>query len=249
MFELFIVQPLYSLFVLLLSLIPGGDVGVAIILLTLIVRLVFYPAFSESIRTQLVMQRIQGKLDEIKKEYEKDAAERARRTMEVMRENKVRPFSSLITLVIQLVVFIGLYTVFLKEGLPTLDVHLIYSFVPLPDAVNLHFLGFLDLMTKHVILLALLVGGLQYLQGKLLFMRMEKSRTEFSVKKEGPEAAATELQHKMQRFMMLYLLPVLLVGFSYSFTAAAGVYFAANSVFSILQELHIGRKLSVSVAR
>ena len=108
MFELFIVKPLYNLFVFLLSLIPHGDAGLAIILLTVLVRLLFYPAFSGSIRTQLAMQKIQGEIDALKKKFEKDPTERARRTMELMREHKVRPFASLGGLVIQLVVFIGL---------------------------------------------------------------------------------------------------------------------------------------------
>lgn len=244
MFEFLIVKPLYNLFVFLLAFIPGGDVGIAIILLTLLVRLAFFPAFSESIRTQIVMQKIQGQLNEIKKKYEKDAAERARRTMEVMRENKVRPFASIGTLIIQLVVFIGLYSVFLKEGLPALHTELLYSLTPLPSLVDIHFFGFLDLTARGIIPLAILVGGLQYLQGRLLFMRMQKSQAEApSVEKQTPEELAAAMQQKIQKFMMLYLLPLMLLGFAYTFTAAAGIYFAANSVFSILQELYIARKL------
>lgn len=239
MFELLIVKPLYNLFVFLLSSIPGGDAGVAIILLTVFVRLLFYPAFSGSIRTQLAMQKIQGEVDALKKRYEKDPAEKARRTMELMRENKVRPFASLGGLVIQLVVFIGLYTVLLREGLPAIEERLLYSFTPLPSSVDTAFL-LLDLTARGSVVLAILVAALQFLQGKLLFMRMKQPEASAS---QTPEAAAAALQRSMQKGMMLYMLPLMLGGFTYAFPAATGIYFATNSAFSILQELYIARNM------
>lgn len=244
MFELIIVKPLYNLFVFLLSIIPEGDAGIAIILLTVLVRLVFYPAFSGSIRTQLAMQKIQGELDAIKKKFEKDPTERARRTMELMRENKVRPFASIGGLVIQLVVFIGLYTVLLREGLPAIEERLLYTFTPVPSSVDTAFL-FLDLTVRGSIVLAVFVAGLQFLQGKLLFTRLKQPE---SPGPQTPEAAAAALQRSMQKGMMLYLLPLMLGGFTYAFPAATGIYFATNSAFSILQELYIARNMNRSAA-
>lgn len=173
MFELLIVQPLYNLLVFLLAVIPGGNLGVAIILLTVIVRFAFYPAFSGSIRTQLAMQKIQPELDAIKKKFANNAQERARRTMELMREHKIRPFASLGGLVIQLVVFIGLYMALLREGLPAIEERLLYTFVSVPEGVDIMFLIW-DLTLRGGIILAVIVGAMQYLQGRLLFMRMKQ---------------------------------------------------------------------------
>ncbi|HEY4511032.1 MAG TPA: YidC/Oxa1 family membrane protein insertase [Candidatus Paceibacterota bacterium] len=247
MFELFIVEPLYNLLVFLLYVIPGGDAGAAIILLTILVRCAFFPAFSGSIRTQLAMQKIQGELDALKKKFEKDPQEKARRTMELMRANNVRPFASIGGLVVQLIVFIGLYTVLLQEGLPSIEQALLYPFTPLPSVVDVSFL-WLDLTVKGSIILALLVAGLQFLQGKLLFTRMKQPEKTTGAA-QSPEEAAAALQRGMQKGMMLYLLPVMLGGFTYAFPAATGIYFATNSVFSIVQELYIARKMNFSVAR
>ena len=67
MFETFFIQPIYNGFIFLIGVMPQGDVGLAIIALTIVVRAVFYPAFTASIRTQGGMQAIQGPLDEKKK--------------------------------------------------------------------------------------------------------------------------------------------------------------------------------------
>lgn len=72
MFETLLIQPIYNVFVYLIGIMPGGDVGFAIILLTLLMRILFYPAFTASIRTQMGMQAIQGDVDEINTKYKDD---------------------------------------------------------------------------------------------------------------------------------------------------------------------------------
>ena len=69
MFETILIAPLYNAFIFLIGIMPGGSVGLAIIAMTIVVRAVFYPAFSASIRTQMAMAAIQGDLDEINKKY------------------------------------------------------------------------------------------------------------------------------------------------------------------------------------
>ena len=105
MFETFLVQPIYNGFIYLIGIMPQGDVGLAIIALTILIRAVFYPAFTAQIRTQIGMQAIQGPLDEINKKYKDNSQVRTERTMALFRENKVRPFSSFLVLFIQLPVF------------------------------------------------------------------------------------------------------------------------------------------------
>ena len=65
MFRTYLIEPLYNMFIYLIGIMPGGDVGLAIIALTLMVRILFYPAFAASIRTQMGMQAIQSDVDEI----------------------------------------------------------------------------------------------------------------------------------------------------------------------------------------
>ena len=100
MFTTYLVQPIYNIFIYLIGLMPYGDVGFAIIALTLFVRVIFYPAFSSSIRTQIGMQAVQGEIDEINTTYKDDATERGKRTMELLKKNKIRPFSSFLAITI-----------------------------------------------------------------------------------------------------------------------------------------------------
>src|SRR5689334_16445665 len=108
MFETILIQPLYNGFIYLVDISPGGDVGLAIIILTVLVRAVFYPAFAASIRTQMGMQAAQAEIDEINKKYKDDSAERARQTMALYKEKKIRPFAGFIALLVQLPIFIAL---------------------------------------------------------------------------------------------------------------------------------------------
>ncbi|MDO8518455.1 MAG: membrane protein insertase YidC, partial [bacterium] len=130
MFTTFLTQPIYNGFVFLIGVMPQGDVGLAIIALTLVIRIIFYPAFTSSIRTQMGMQQVQGQLDEVNKKYKNDKDARARATMQLFKDNNVKPFSGFLALLVQIPVFIALYFAFFNQGLPTIATELLYSFVP-----------------------------------------------------------------------------------------------------------------------
>jgi YidC/Oxa1 family membrane protein insertase len=233
-FTTFLIQPLYNAFIYLIG-VMGGDVGLAIIAMTLVIRAVFYPIFSASIRTQMGMQKVQGELDEINKKYKDDADERARRTMELFKQHKVRPFAGLLGLVVQIPIFIALYYAFFREGLPHIAANLLYSFVAAPTAVNTHFLGLLNLLAAHNVALGMFVGFLQWAVVKLSLGR-------------APAPSATQPADKaqaqrMQQQMMLYAMPVLYAVITYTLPAAAGLYFAATNIISLGQEWLIRREL------
>ncbi len=233
MFETYLIQPIYNVFVYLIGIMPNGDVGLAIIALTLIVRAIFYPAFASNIRTQIGMQAIQGDMDDINTTYKDNPTERSRRTMELLRKNKVRPFSSILALVIQLPILFALYQAFFKEGLPNIATRLLYHFVEAPKMVNMEFFGLIQLGNSHNIVLAVVVAGLQY--GVMWFsVARVKSTT-----KTTPEK---EVAQRTQQQLMLYFLPGLMGVIAYSFPAAAGLYFAVSNLVSLGQEWIIRRK-------
>lgn len=227
MFETFLTQPIYNGFIYLIGIMPGGDVGLAIILLTLLMRILFYPAFTSSIRTQMGMQAVQGELGEINKKYKDNAEERARRTMALFKEHNVRPFSGFLAILVQIPVFIALYFAFFKETLPTIATDLLYPFVHAPMVIDTMFLGFVNLLVPHNIILSILVGGLQYLVVHLSMAR---------IKQPASTEPEKEFAQKMQKNLMLYFLPALMVIVSYSLPAAAGLYFATSNLLSLGQE-------------
>lgn len=235
MFETYLIKPLYNGFVYLIGVMPGGDVGFAIIALTLIVRLVFYPAFAASIRTQIGMQAVQPELDLINKKYKDNTEERARQTLALYKEKNIRPFAGILALLVQLPVFIALYFALFKEGLPNIAVNFLYPFVAVPQTVNVHFLGIVDLTAAHNIVLSIIVAGLQYL---VAYITMARSKPALDAMPKERQVA-----HKMQQNMMLYMLPTVIAFVAYTLPAAVGLYFAATNIISIGQELLMRRQL------
>ncbi len=240
MFQTLLIQPIYNAFIYLIDFMPGGDVGFAIIALTLVIRIVFYPAFASSIRTQMGMQAIQGEVDVINKEYKNNPEERAKRTMALFTKHKVRPLSGFLALLVQLPVFIALYYAFFREGLPKVATNLLYSFVPEPHTINVVFLGVVDLLSKHNILLTVVVFSLQFAVAYVSLLRVKK------VSKSAALSPEKESAQRLQQQMMLYFLPVLIGVISYSLPAAVGIYFCAGNVVSLGQEWVIRRQLEAA---
>jgi YidC/Oxa1 family membrane protein insertase len=235
MFETLLIKPLYNAFIYLIGIMPGGDVGFAIIVMTLIVRAVFYPAFAASIRTQMGMQAAQAELDEINRKYKDNAEEKARQTLELYKKKEIRPFAGIIALLVQVPIFIALYFALFREGLPHVAENLLYPFIHVPQAINLDFLGVLNLLTPHNIILSVIVGGLQYLVAYLSTARAKPSLEALPKERQAAQ--------RMQHTMMLYMFPALMAFVSYSLPAAVGVYFAATNLVSVAQELLIRRGL------
>ncbi len=209
--------------------------GLAIILITLLMRIVLYPVFTASIRTQMGMQAMQGEFDSLAEKYKSNPQELARQRIALMKKYNVRPFSGFLALIIQFVMVIALYWALFYEGFPEIDHTLLYSFVSAPNLIDTTFFG-MNLLTPHHIFLALLVGITQYLAIRLTITRTNKHSTSAS-----PERAAVL---RMQNNMMLYFLPVLIGVISYTFPAAVGLYFTASNVVSLAQEWLIRRQFS-----
>ena len=235
MFTTFLIQPIYNLFVFLLNVVPGGDVGLAIIAITLLMRIVLYPVFTASIRTQMAMQAMQGELDIITEKYKDKPQELLRERMALMKKHNVRPFAGFLALIIQFVLIIALYYALFHEGFPEIDHTLLYSFVSEPAVVQTTFLG-MDLLTAHHWLLALIVGLTQYAAIRLTIMR-----TNTHTQSHTPERAAAL---RMQNNLMLYFMPIFIAVISYTFPAAVGIYFTASNVVSLAQEWLIRRQFS-----
>lgn len=234
MFETFLVQPIYNLFVALVSVMPQGDAGLAIITLTCLMRLVLYPVFTASIRTQMGMTAMQGDLESLKHKHKDDKEALAREQMQLFKKHKVNPLAGFGALFIQLAVIIALYYALFREGFPAIDTALLYPFVSAPAAVSTTLFGWLDLLAPHHVFLALLVGITQYFA-----IRLTLGRTPPAANLK-PDKAAVQ---RMQQNMMLYLMPAVMAITSYFFAAAVGLYFVASNLFSLGQEWLIRRQL------
>ena len=137
-------SPFLNVLVLLYQYLPGHDFGIAVIVLTLLIRLILYPLMAQAIKSQKVMSELQPKIQEIQERCKNDREKQARETMELYRKEKINPFSGCLPLLIQMPILIALFRVF-WEGLRPEEMTNLYSFVPHPGIINPTFLGIIDL--------------------------------------------------------------------------------------------------------
>lgn len=225
-------QPLYNALVLLLSVIPGANVGVAIILLTLIVRGSLLPLSHKSVTSQAKMRSLAPHLEKIKEKHKDDKQEQARKTMELYKEHGINPFSGCLLVAVQLPIIFALYYVFFK-GLPNLNAEHLYSFVHLPSAVSMMFLGVL--LSKKSLIFALFAATSQYFQIKLSVPAMAPAEKDAKPSFKDDFARSFNVQ-------MRYMLPVIVFGISYSISASVALYWTTSNLFSIAHELYVKRK-------
>jgi YidC/Oxa1 family membrane protein insertase len=233
LFHTYIYIPLYNALVGILSLGTWVDMGIAVILLTILVKLALAPLSLKAARTQVLMQGLEVPLREIREKYKDNREELGRRTLALYREKNINPFSSFFTLLIQLPIIFGLYFVFWRGGLPTVDTSLLYSFVSAPSIVDMTFLGFMDMAGKSTFL-AFLAGLTQFFQAHITLPK-EKPR-------EGAPSFQDDLARSM-RLQMRFVLPVIIVFVAYIATAAVALYWVTSNIFSIYQELSVRRRL------
>lgn len=233
----FFFDPVYNSLVFFIDVVRGGDVGLAIICTVILVKLVILPISLKAIRTQLAMREIEPKLAKIKEDYKDQREVQAVKTMEVFREAKVNPFSSILLLFIQIPVVIALYFSVYSGGgvkLPLINTALLYSFVPTPEHVNMIFLGFLDI-TKKSVILALIAGVTQYIHTSLSLPPSKPRDPDAEPNFKDDFARSMQLQ-------MRYVMPVLIVFVAYTISAAIALYFTISNLMAIAQEYVVRHK-------
>src|SRR3989344_6474231 len=155
--------PLYNGLIFLMGVLPNA--GVAVILLTLLVKIALFPLSQKASRLHFLMKKYEGEINEIKAKHGKDKQAQGKAILDFYREKKLNPFAGFLSVLIQIPLVISLYYIFYGGGLPQVDSALLYSFVHIPE-VNMHFLG-VDIGGKNM-LLAILAGVTQYLQAHAL---------------------------------------------------------------------------------
>lgn len=231
-------KPLYNALIFFIGVVPWGDVGIALIILTILVRLILFPVSQKSIKSQVRLKAIEPEINKIK-ESGASKEEQAKRTMEMYKKEKVNPFSGCLFLLIQFPIIIALYYVFYK-GLKNFDTADLYSFVHLPEHLNTMFLGLVDLHGKNIII-AILAGVTQFIQMKIVLPKQSPSAT----------PSGTGFKDQMMKTMnlqMKYFMPVFVAFISYTISAAVALYWTTSNIFTIIQEIVVRRKLAKETA-
>lgn len=225
-FNVILYQPLLNILVLLYTYVPGHDFGVAVILLTIIVKLVFYPLGVKSIKSQKALSELQPKIKEIQTKYKDDKEQQTKEIMALYKKEKINPFSGCLPILIQLPVLIALYRVF-WSGLAPEQMSLLYSFVPFPGVIDSMFLGIVDLAKPNIII-AILAGIFQFIQ-----IKKASPKTKINKKSGVSDHMQKQMQYFMPGFMVLILLRL---------PSAVGLYWLTTTLFTIIQQQIIFKK-------
>ncbi len=232
-------QPILNLLIFLYNILPGQDIGLAIIVLTVIVKLILLLPSAQSIRSQKALQAIQPEIDALKQKYGKDKEGMARELMGVYKRNKVNPLSSCLPVLIQLPFLIAVYQAF-RAGLASTQElgALLYPFVTQPLVIHTTFLWFLDL-AKPSIVLAICAGIAQFFQAKMLMTRRAP------IKVPG---AKDEDMTAMINKQMLYMMPVMTVIIGIKLPGGLSLYWLITTLLTVVQQVYIFKQKKPEIA-
>jgi YidC/Oxa1 family membrane protein insertase len=229
-----ITQPIYNALIFFASIVPGHNLGWAIILLTILLRTLLLLPNQKALKSQKKLQTLQPKLSALKEKHNGDQQKIAQETMSLYKEHKVNPFGSCLPILIQLPILIGLFHV-IQSGLNQGNNYLLYG--PLKDfdisLVETNFYGLLELTEINFIALPIIVGLLQFLQLKLSFAR-QKAKQPNEKKKKSSEM---EIANKS----MTYIMPFMIAFFTASVPSGVGLYWAFSTVYGIGQQYVVNR--------
>jgi YidC/Oxa1 family membrane protein insertase len=232
--NLVLYQPLVNALAFLVSIIPGGDLGIAVIVLTILVKVVLFPLSRKSIESQAEMNLLTPQLNKIK-ESGASKEEQATQTFDLYKKYKVNPFSGCLLLLIQIPIIFALYYVFLK-GI-SFQNGVLYSFIHIPAHMNTIFIGLIDVSKKSLIL-AILAGVSQSLQAHF----MPKPATPLNTKPSFQDSFG-----KSMNMQMKYVFPFIVAFIAYNISGAISLYWITSNLFMVGQQIYIKKKEFSSV--
>jgi len=229
MFQLIFVKPLFNLLFLIYSVVPS--LGGAIILLTILIKLVLWPIDTKAIHSRKKLQELQPEMQKLKEKYKGNQQELGKATMELYKEKKVNPFSSCIVGIIQAPFLIALFYViqnslkgeetfasFFYGGLKNLPI--IQQLIASPQALDTGFFG-IDLIRPSIVL-AVLAGAAVFWQTKMTL----------PAQKDPSQKMASQL---------VYIMPLMVGFFATRFPAALSLFWVSSTLIAVLQQYIVFR--------
>lgn len=227
-------QPILNLLVGIYNIIPGHDLGIAIVILTVIIKIALLPLAHKSLKSQKALQILQPKIKEIQTKYKEDKQRMTIELMELYKREKVSPFSSFLPLLIQLPILIALYRVLIK-GLGEEKLSGLYSFIYNPEHLNNVSFGILNLGEKNLVL-AVFAGVAQFIQSKMFSQKQPPK--EVSKKAGAKDEAMLSIMNKQ----MLYFMPAFTVFIGATLPAGLTLYWFLSTVLMIIHQYIFFRK-------
>ena len=230
LWNLIIVDPMLNGLIALSSLLPKAvEFGLAIIILTIVVRLILTPLTLRQLKSTKAMQSMQPKIQELQKKYAKNKQKLQQEMMKVYKETGVNPIGCMWPMLVQLPVWIALYQSIMRalattpENLLDLSRHLYFwQIVNQALPLNSHFL-WLDLgQTDNYLILPILVGVSMWVQQKMT------------------TAPSTDPRQQSMSSMMTLMMPFMFGMLCMMFPSGLALFWLVSTVIGIATQYFIG---------
>jgi len=234
------IQPIFNLLILIYN--QVGDMGLAIIILTILIQVILIPLYGRQLKSQEAMKTLQPKLKAIQKKYKGDQKKQSQAMMELYQKEGVNPLSGCLPLLIQFPIFIAVYYVF-RQYLSEESLRLLYHSVARPETLHTSFLGWLDLTKPELVVLPIIAGITSYFQ--MATMPQPEAPQEDDKKSAGFSSQLGKVfSTQMKGFM-----PVMSFIIVMQLPSAVGLYWVTRNIFSIVQQglIKWGKKDKVKV--
>ena len=261
MFDSLIVQPIFNLLVLIYALIPGHNFGLAIIIFTILVRLLMWPLVKKQLHHANAMRRLQPELKKIKAAAKGDRQQESKLTMELYKEKEINPFASLGIVIVQLPIILGLYSSIRKIITHPGQIHdFSYPFIQHLSWIqtihhNIHqfdssLFGLVNLTKTasnngHIYIPALIIvvasAYAQYLQSKQLMPQSADQRSLRTIFKEAGSGKATDPSETSAAVSRgtVFLVPIIVLVVSLNLAVALPLYWLVGSTVAYFQQARI----------
>lgn len=223
-------EPLLNGLVFLIGVVPFHDVGIAVVVLTVIVRLIIFPFTHKATVTQSKIKQLEPELKEIKEKFKKDNQEQSKKIMALYKEHGINPFTGFVTLLVQIPIIFALWKVFL--GGVIFDQSHLYSFIKSPEFFRENFLGIINMGQKSYIL-AVFASLSQFIQMKFALPAIKKPFSSGSFKENL--ARSMSIQFK-------YVMPVIIFFIALQFASAVALYWTTMNIFAIVHEMAVKKR-------
>ncbi len=241
-------QPVYNLFVLILSFLPNHSLWLAIIIVTLIIRIIVLVPQHKMMVNSKKMQAIQPKIREIQQKYKWDQSKIWMELLDLYKKEKVNPMWSCLPMLIQLPLLIVLYWV--VSGITSTEnyYYLYWEFASFDvRSIYTQFLG-LDLVKnewKSWLTLAILIWVFQWLQIKMSLTFNEKKKSHWKIieKEVKTDDPVSEFMPdpEFMNFFMLWWMPAMLAFSSYFFPSWVWIYWLIGTIFTLAQQYVVNK--------
>ena len=268
MFDTLVSKPLFNLLTLIYTYLPGHNLGLAIIIFTIVLRLLLWPLLKKQLHSSKAMRELQPEIKRIKLETKGDRVKESELTMQLYKERGISPFSSLGTAILQLPILIALFNGIKKiVADPNEIVKYSYGFIQNTpwmialsaniDRLDMTLFGIIDLTRKPLegsifspstakiywpgIAIAILSAIVQYYSSKMLMVTDKQARGLRQILKDastGQEADQAEVNAATMR-MMRFFIPVLILMTTVNFACALGLYWFVSGLIQYVQQWYI----------